>query len=232
MTLLKARLERISANMKEAYRDSASYVSPVTGREREVFVHAFLEKILPPSMRVGAGVITDARGVTTGQLDVVVELPLSVSFPIVGENRHYVADTVGAVIEVKSDLTKQWSEVKAKAADLLRLGRFSPGPDEVFSSHDYRVPLFVVAFKGPKTRKTLESYLSQMRRGDWPAVVYVVESDLLISQGPSGWLTARSPAACTFGFVSALYEHLQRRRDAPVVFDRYVTNLFPAASQE
>jgi len=229
VTLLKARLERISANMKAAYRDSANYVSPVTGREREVFVHAFLEKILPPSMRVGAGVITDASGVTSGQLDIVVELPLSVSFPIVGENRHYLADTVGAVIEVKSDLTRQWEEVKEKSADLLRLGRFTPEKDEIVFRDDYRVPLFVVAFNGPKKEATLEAYLGQMHRGDWPAVVYVVESDLLISQGPSGWVYARSSAGCAFAFVSALYLHLQRRRDVPVDFDRYLTNLFPDA---
>lgn len=229
MTLLKARLERISANMKAAYRDSSNYVSPVTGREREVFVHAFLEKILPPSMRVGAGVITDASGITSGQLDIVVELPLSVSFPIVGENRHYLADTVGAVIEVKSDLTRQWEEVKEKSADLLRLGRFTPEKDEIVFRDDYRVPLFVVAFNGPKKKATLEAYLGQMHRGDWPAVVYVVESDLLISQGPSGWVYARSSAGCAFAFVSALYLHLQRRRDIPVDFDRYLTNLFPDA---
>jgi hypothetical protein len=226
LSLLKARLKRISANFKSAYADSAGYVSPVAGREREVFVHGFLEGLLPASLRIGAGVITDASGRATGQVDVVIELPMSVSFPIVGENRHYLADTVGAAIEVKSDLYSQWDKAKAKAADVKQLARIKVEKDEIVNGRDYHIPFFIVAFTGPKTIETLNNYLAQLPPVDRPDGIYIVDSDLFVGSGAGGWREAKGSAEAAFCFVTLLFSHLHRRRDAAADFDHYESHLF------
>lgn len=76
-----------------------------SGDEREIFVSHFLRQLLPPHYRIGSGVITDAGGQLSTQLDIVVELPFTPSFSFLTTSpRTYLADTVGAVIEVKSSL--------------------------------------------------------------------------------------------------------------------------------
>lgn len=57
--------------------------------------------------------MTDATGEISGQLEVVMELPLGNSFPMpAGTERLYLAESVAAVIEVKSNLSSQCREVQ------------------------------------------------------------------------------------------------------------------------
>lgn len=75
--------------------------------------------------RFGSGDATDRQGNRSGQLDVVVEYPFLPSLPAVGNSkvRLYLAEGVAAVIEVKSDLAGQWSEVESTARQLKPLRR-------------------------------------------------------------------------------------------------------------
>jgi hypothetical protein len=50
--------------------------SATKGREREHFIHQFLEQVLPPVHRFGSGDIIDAVEQRSGQVDVVIEHPL------------------------------------------------------------------------------------------------------------------------------------------------------------
>jgi len=113
--LFKNKLENIHSNMIECHRDSQKYSSSIIGDEREIFQSNLLSKILPSNYRFGSGTITDSEGRETGQIDTVIELPFSLSFPIsTGNNRLYLADSVGAAFEIKSDLNKQWDEAIIK----------------------------------------------------------------------------------------------------------------------
>jgi hypothetical protein len=84
------------------------------GREREHFLELFLYQVFPPTFRFGSGDIMDRRRVRSGQLDFVVEYPFLPSFLLVGPGpRLYLAAGVAAVIEVKSDLQRQWGRSRA-----------------------------------------------------------------------------------------------------------------------
>jgi hypothetical protein len=98
--------------------------SATIGNERETLVGEFLEKVFPSKYRFGSGVITDSEENLSGQIDIVVELPLAPSFPmLLTRDRLYPAEAVGAVIEVKSDLSKQWDEVERTVEQVKRLNR-------------------------------------------------------------------------------------------------------------
>jgi hypothetical protein len=90
----------------------------VTGDEREAFVSHFLCQMLPPQYRIGSGVITDAQQRMSTQLDIVIELPFAPSFSFVPSTpRVYLADTIGAVIEVKSNLKGYLTGAKRGSAE-------------------------------------------------------------------------------------------------------------------
>ena len=93
------------------------------GNEREAFINGFLSEVLPPQFRFGSGDATDQNGARSGQLDIVVEYPFVPSLPIVAGRspRLYLAEGIVAVIEVKSDIAKQWDEVMTTANQLASL---------------------------------------------------------------------------------------------------------------
>jgi hypothetical protein len=220
--LLRAKMISLRANLLAAYSDSAGYPAPVAGREREIFLHSLLEKVLPPNHRVGAGVITDCHSNTTGQIDLVVELPLSLSLPIVGENRLYFADTVGAAIEVKSNLSSQWSEAHGKLLEVNALSTKRMEDDgEIKLLAEYQVPFFIVSFKGPKTMKTLESKLAP-RRVYPPAGIYVIESNLFVGYHHGGWVYSETEPGSLLAFITSLYTALNFRQHQPVALNSYI----------
>ena len=107
--LIEQRLEGVLKMLLTLYQASdevlGSQHSAITGPEREIFVAHFLSQILPPHYRIGSGIITDAEGAISTQFDVVIELPFAPSFSFLdGTPRIYLADTIGAIIEIKSDL--------------------------------------------------------------------------------------------------------------------------------
>lgn len=133
------------------------------GREREQFVDGFLSKVLPPGYRFGTGDALDSAGSRSGQLDVVVEFSFFPSLPAIsGEPRLYFAEGIAAVLEVKSDLSKQWKEVEATSAALRPLDRrfrvpgFTPyGPPST------KIPIFAIGYTGWKELETVKRKASE-----------------------------------------------------------------------
>jgi hypothetical protein len=157
-------LERIAAvqdTLLALYRGGKPMSSATKGREREYFIHEFLEQILPPVHRFGSGDIIDSHGHKTGQVDIVIEHPFLPSLPQPGgKERLYLAESVAAVIEVKSDLSSQWDEVEKTARDIKNLKRplskdknppLSPGVGQLDP-----IPVFAVGYKGWATLETLK----------------------------------------------------------------------------
>jgi len=133
--------------------------SATKGRDREDFIHKFLENLLPPQFRFGSGDITDLSGRRSGQVDIVVEYPLLPSLQTPNSSsRLYLAEGVAAVIEVKSDLTNQWSEVESTSRQLRPLSRKFGARDGIPPLH---IPLFAVGYKGWKKIQKMQKYLSK-----------------------------------------------------------------------
>lgn len=154
---LKKRLAGVQKSLCGVYESGSCMSDASRGREREQFVDLFLSQLLPPGYRFGSGDVIDTRGFRSGQLDVVVEFTFLPSIPSVGgKTRLYLAEGVAAVVEVKSDLAKQWNEVESTATALRRLERqfhvpgFTP-----YGTPPKQIPLFAVGYTGWRQLDTI-----------------------------------------------------------------------------
>jgi hypothetical protein len=78
---VKSRIKAIQDSLLATYRGGVGMPTAMVGDERELVLHGLLREALPPIYRFGQGAITDATGRLTGQVDLVMELPLGRAFP-------------------------------------------------------------------------------------------------------------------------------------------------------
>lgn len=169
-----------------AHHAAGKHVPSATkGTEREVLVREFLARVFPPAYRFGSGTIIDSAGHRSGQLDVIIEFPFLPSFPTPGApDRMYLVDSVAAVIEVKSNLTRQWKQVLKSARtvrSLVRDWRAHQSTDPKGHEHDYvsavpHVPFFAVGFEGHTSIQKLQNLLASAEEGERPDGLFVVKS--------------------------------------------------------
>ena len=177
-----------------AVYDAGSALSSATkGAERELFVELVLRNVLPPHVRLGPGDIVDAAKRTSGQVDIVLESTMSLSFPstVVSGPRLYLAEGVVAVIEVKSDLRNQWRSVVRKVHSLQELRRRTSvdGPNAILEVLEATRRLMLAQNNGKNIQldRDIERFRQEVAtrpvyRGDLP--VYVV--------GFRGWTQAET----------------------------------------
>ena len=110
--------------MMAGYEAGKQLSSATKGTERELFVQTLLTQVFSPAYRFGTGDITGIANQRSGQVDIVVESPYWYSLPIHPNGpRLYMAEGVAAIIEVKSDLAAQWSEVKSTVESVKQVQR-------------------------------------------------------------------------------------------------------------
>jgi hypothetical protein len=198
------RLAGIQEMFIGAHKAGGPLSSASKGSEREYFIDSFLRRVFPPLYRFGHGDATDSNDQRSGQLDVVVEYPFLPSLPIVGSesSRLYLAEGVGAVIEVKSNVAGQWEEVLSTANRLAPLRRNFGHTMTMGSKPSERIPLYAVGYTGWKQMDTLRQRLE-----DGPIDgILVIDSGLFYSRigyadGPwSLWLLI----ACIHEAISTL----------------------------
>ena len=204
-TYVVQRLAGIQAILMGVHSASVPMSSSSRGAEREAFVERFLGDVLPPIYRFGSGDATDANGHRSGQLDVVVEYPVAPSLPGVSgpqATRLYLAESIAAVIEVKSDVSRQWSEVLKTASQLSPLKR-SFGATMTMGGFalSETVPLFVASYVGWKNLDTLKVNLSKATE---VAGVLVIDQGLFVSSPSYGGIEATGPLAL-WGLISVLH---------------------------
>ena len=191
------------------------------GTERQTFIDNFLSNVLPPIYRFGTGDATDAAGQRSGQLDVVVEYPIAPSLPAVpggGSTRLYLAESIAAVIEVKSDLSSQWNEAEHTAAQLAPLRR-SFGATMTFGGFPpaQHIPLFSAAYTGWKTVQTAQTRLAAS--SDISGIL-IIDSGLFVSSQQFGGIVA-SGAWALWGLICILHlitNSLQAASTDPTVY--------------
>lgn len=112
LSVLRNRITALFNVLDASYAGGVNLSSSTKGTERELFVNTILRNVLPPHYRFSSGDVIDTYGTQSGQVDLVLEQPRGYSFPMMGSGpRLFLAENVAAIIEVKSDLTKQWNEV-------------------------------------------------------------------------------------------------------------------------
>ncbi len=191
-TLLSSRLDAIRQALMAHHRGGQGLPNDTIGEERQFLIDQYLREVLPPIYRFGSGVILDPHGNSTGALDIVMELPFAPNFPMpAGSNqRLYLCESVAAVLEVKSNLYKQWDQAKAtihrvkalkrslRQSSKLLLGsspdpipKLDVGPD---------VPCYVIAYTGHKAAQGLEELLAGTELQSRPDGVLVIESGAFV----------------------------------------------------
>jgi len=156
------RLRGVQSTLLSIHEAGSGMSSATKGVEREHFINTFLREVLPSSFRFGSGDITDTANNKSGQVDVVVEYPFLPSLPAVSNGpRLYLAEGVAAVIEVKSDVAAQWSEVEAMAASVKELTRdFRATVTMGGPSPEKQVPILAAGYKGWKKPETVEDHVA------------------------------------------------------------------------
>ena len=191
-----------------AYLAGSQCTSASKGIEREIFVRRFLTQVLPPIFRFGHGDIINTYNRTSGQIDIIIENPFFPSFPVVdGGPRLYFAEGVAAALEVKSDISSQWSDFQSTAK---KLNRLLPCPGGVKANStlawaDYRVPLFAVGFKGWKKLNALRPILEAEALDG----VFVIDSGLFcVSKKYNVEDIEGDPVAALWTFLCCLHEQI------------------------
>lgn len=200
---LQDRLAGIQKSLMALYESGSGMSAASRGREREHFIETFLSRVLPPGYRFGTGDVIDSFGKRSGQLDVVVEFTFLPSVPALGGGpRLYLAEGVAAVVEVKSDLSKQWAEVEVTASALRPLRRQFQAPGFTpYGPPPAQIPLFAVGYTG---WKQLNSVKERANAG-------IVDGVLVIDHGlfstsstyPNGLLVEGSLSL--WGFICSLH---------------------------
>lgn len=221
--LLRKKLKRIQANLMSGHDDSAGFASAISGAEREIVYSSLLSSVLPQGHRASSGAIIDSTGLETGQVDLVVEGPRSISFPVASErNRLFIAATVVAAFEIKSDLNAQRMEAIKKVEEIRRLKRFSIKKDDFVMFDRLQIPTFIVGYKGPTDINTLEkNFISRSALS--PNGVLSIDTSLFIGRSPGGdWRYAQGPEAAIFAFLSCLVESLEFYSHPPDFLSEYL----------
>lgn len=175
-TYLKTRLEAIRKQLCSVYNGGDGLSSSSIGREREVFLSHFLSEVMPQSYRFGFGDIIDESGKKSGQVDIVIENQFFPSLPLVGSSspRLYLAESVLAAIEVKSNIRKEFDDALRTAKKIKSLTRdVADGYTEGIAKEkiNIEIPVFAVGYTGWKTVKKVEEKLNENKCIDGILVV-------------------------------------------------------------
>lgn len=169
----------------QAYANTNGFTTPVQGDEREIVIRELLSLILPQNYRLGKGPIIDPFGTETGQVDAVYEKPFSLSFPISSDtNRLYLADSVAAAFEIKSNLYQQADKSIEKTIEIKKLRR-KPTEGPIILYDELFVPVFIIGFKGYKTVESVyKKFLPNMRNADQVNGVLIIEDGVFVGRSP------------------------------------------------
>lgn len=184
------RLEAIGAALMAQHAGGTGLPTAVRGDEREVFLREYMQTLFPSHRRFARGAITDAVGRISGQVDVAVEFGFGPSFPMPGPtegSRLLLADTVALVIEVKSDLSSQWSEVRNTTSSVHALDRRVRSIMTIGGAPGPRIPVFAVGYSGHQTLDGLRKRLDETPELERPDGALVIGSGLYTS--PRIWGT-------------------------------------------
>lgn len=151
----------------------------VMGQEREIIVSRFLARHMPSFMEIGQGVIVDQSTTdlskltqsTSPQVDLLLSMSHHPSLTFYGGTRFLFAESVAAVIEVKSKLTTYESvdgnsEIDRILKHCHKVKQRNRQIVGFYTGHapSSKVPYYVIAFEADKSAQELVEILK--RRAD------------------------------------------------------------------
>ncbi len=220
------RLEGIRNTLVAQGSAGDPLASSSKGTEREIFVKEFLGKVFPSHFRFGTGTITDSAEKLSGQADIVIELPFFPSFPVPPSDvRLYLAEGVAAVIEVKSNLSTQWSEVESTTQKIKQLSR-NYGQSSFFSygmSPRKQIPVYAVGFQGYKSRGALMKRLNATIKSARPDGALVLDPGILVGNDiTDGGTICAIGASALYGLIAIINAILNSLQVAGFNYESYI----------
>jgi hypothetical protein len=166
----------------------------IKGYGREALVGEFLQSHLPDQVEYLTGEILDEDDNRSGQTDIILQSKRFPKIPLLGSTHLVLADSVMAVIEVKSNLNKQhlnaalaqFQKIKALKRQTSIEGR---GPMRELN----KTPCIIFAFKGLSHEKIIDhinayALSEKVSLNDFaPDMVVVLDSDHYICRN-DGWI--------------------------------------------
>lgn len=216
------RLRGIQQQLMGAYLASNPMSSSSKGAARETLVDKFLRQCLPPTYRFGNGDVIDQEGNHSGQIDVVIEHPLGPSLPAVGNEqiRLYLAETVAAAIEVKSDIAGQWNEILKTSSALSSVKRKPELIGMTLGGEmTPRIPLVAVGYTGWVKASTARDKLREHENVD---AILVIENGIFATSDSFGGLEIQGDASLWLA-ISLLHFIASQIIYMPMRPARYVT---------
>lgn len=179
---LEQRLLGIQQALIAQHTGGKSLPNASIGSERETFLREFLQKLFPAHRRFATGSITDAQGLISGQVDIVVEYPFIPSFPMPGttDERLLLAESVAMVIEVKSNLSSQWQEVCNTVGKVKALRRNLNPVMTLGETVEATIPCVAVGYTGYQTLEGLRKRLLNTPEQQRPDGVLVIDPGIFL----------------------------------------------------
>ena len=151
---------------------------------RNLLVEQFLRPLFSAHRRFTAGRITDANGVLTEHLGLIVEHGFMPSFPLHdGKSRLVLAEAVALVIEVADQpgpddgyLREVCSHIRQLTRDIKPTVKYQGAPSD-------RVPLMVVFVQGPETLEDLQQWWMGIPEAERTHAVCVLSSGCFLGFG-------------------------------------------------
>lgn len=151
---------------------------------RQLLIEQFLRPLFSAHRRFTSGRITDATGVLTEQLDLIVEHGFMPSFPLHdGTSRLVLAEAAALVIEVADQpgpddgyLREVCSHIKQLRRDIKPTVKHQGAPSD-------RVPVMVVFFQGPEEVEELQRWWMAIPEAERPDAVCVLSSGCFLGFG-------------------------------------------------
>ena len=151
---------------------------------RKVLIEQFLRPLFSAHRRFTTGRITDATGVLTEQLNLIMEHGFMPSFPLHDStSRLVLAEAVALVMEVADQpgeddvsLREVCSHIKQLRRDIKPTIKYQGAPSD-------RVPVMVVFFQGPDELEDLQRWWMAIPEAERPDAVCVLSSGCFLGFG-------------------------------------------------
>jgi hypothetical protein len=214
------RLRAIRSSLLATYAGGEGLPNAVIGVEREAFIREFISKVFPPHYRfVGGSIIDSLSQEISGQVDIAVLLPSAPSFPMpsAGDQRLVLAENVGVVIEVKSNISTQWGQVLETIKKIKPLKKFMRKGENEGELIVADIPVIAVGYKGWKDVWALKEHWERENKDVRPDAVLIIEQQAFVS----AFLQAEQDGAL-IAFIAYLSRILKDHEQIPTDLLRYV----------
>lgn len=235
--LFKLAAESLKSEFEKIRKEIIHY--PTSGQECEELLIKFLNDRLPRRFSATSGFVIDTEDKTSRQSDILIyDAENSPVYRASQKAQILPADSIAAVIEVKSNLTKkELQDAAQKIASVKSLKRTpvtNIDQPVTFSDLIINTSLGIVfAYESQTSLITLAENLkeinAEMPRAHWIDAVVVLDKGMIsyctIFPGEEGSRGLIMPEASEDFMIPACYVHLSIFEDAPYALNRFFINL-------